>query len=395
MVQTSLSAAKQKTAEEEVYPLLEEPFETIDARCAHFDTCGGCQVQQLSYAQQLAFKRRAVLQAFAAEGLGVGEILADVAGMEEPWGYRNKSDFSVLPAGGVPRLGFTMAGARSIVEVEQCPISSPEINATLAAFREVLPDWGVLRRKLHSIIVRSSRLEGRAAVLYHTRLKDPVLFRQLSERLMERCPTVKGAAFVDRRMQVAVGETSLTERICGVDYTYSLGSFFQANPVQTETLVRTVLRLAEPTQADTAVDLFSGVGLFTLQLAKLVREVHAIEDTPGAVADARANAGRLGLSNCKFLRGQAAEQLEALDRFRTKVTLFVVDPPRSGCTEEALTRIARFAPGRLVYVSCNPVTLARDARALDRIGFRLTAVAPVDMFPQTTHVECAARFERR
>lgn len=366
----------------------------VEPPCAHFALCGGCQLQHLPYPLQLAFKREGVRRAFAEAGLEVTQVLAPVAGMDDPWHYRNKADLNIRSAGGTAQLGFSRHDGRGVVEVLECPISSPAINDVLAAFRELLPAWPTLRRKLHSVIVRSSRLEGRAAVLYHTRLKDAEVFSALSRQLMERCPAVKGAAFVDHRREVAVGETRLTERILGIDYGYGLGSFFQANPLQTEVLVEKVLALTGAESGDVVADLYSGVGLFTMQLARRAREVYAIEDTPAAVSDAEANAARLGLSNCKFLRGQAHERLESLDLFRTKLDLVVLDPPRSGCAEKVLALLPRFAPRRIVYVSCNPVSLARDASSLVGAGFKLASVEPVDMFPQTTHLECVACFER-
>ncbi|MBI4870139.1 MAG: 23S rRNA (uracil(1939)-C(5))-methyltransferase RlmD [Candidatus Riflebacteria bacterium] len=375
-------------------PLLPGEFREAEPPCPHFGACGGCLLQNLPYPAQLAFKREVVRRAFLGQGLEVDPLLSEVAGMADPWHYRNKADFNIRPAGGIARLGFTRADARGVLEVEQCPISSLEINQVLAAFRQILPEFGSLRRRLHSIIVRSSRHEKAATVLYHTRLKDPAVFSGLSGQLMAACPIVKGAAFIDRRREVAVGCTTLTERVLDIDYTYRLSSFFQANPLQTETLVRTVLELAQPQPQDVAADVYAGVGLFTLQLARLVREVHSIEDTPSAVDDAAANAARAGISNCRFHRGQAQECLGTLDLVRTGVSLAVLDPPRSGCSEATLALLPRFAPRRMVYVSCNPLSLARDAKVLVDAGFRLTALRPVDMFPQTTHVECVACFER-
>lgn len=388
-------ADKLETVRVEVASLLGEvEVAAVEPRCAHFALCGGCQLQHLPYPVQLAYKREVVRRAFAEAGLQVGETLAPVAGMDDPWHYRNKADLNVRSAGGTAQLGFSRHDGRGVVEVRDCPISSAAINEALAAFRELLPAFPTLRRKLHSVIVRSSLLEGKVAVLYHTRLKDAEVFAALSRQLMERCPSVKGAAFVDHRREVAVGETRLTERILGLDYTYGLGSFFQANPRQTEVLVERVLALAGVESGDVVADIYSGVGLFTMQLARRAREVYAIEDTPAAVADAEANAARLGLGNCKFLRGQAHERLEALDLFRTKLDLVVLDPPRSGCAEKVLALLPRFAPRRIVYVSCNPVSLARDAASLVGAGFKLVALEPVDMFPQTSHLECVACLER-
>jgi 23S rRNA (uracil1939-C5)-methyltransferase len=386
----ALSDEKKAFLEAEVTPHLTGHEQLVTPRCPVFDSCGGCHLQHLSYPDQLAVKRRLLEHCFRSRGLAHPSLDGRVFGMDDPWYYRNKADFNAKTYAGQLKVGLTALGANRVLDVDECAIASRRINESLAGFRTAFPDYPELKRKLHSLILRSSRVDDNVVALYHTKLKDAAVFNRLTAQVREQIPALAGGGFVRRGKDVGEGPFQLHENIRGMDYRYSASSFFQANPLQTEVLARLVEEAADPRPSDVVLDVYSGVGLFTLLIAQSVREVYAIEDTPRSVKDAIENARLANITNCRFLKGQADEQLEHLYRTRVQPTLAILDPPRSGCAESVLNTIRQLAVPRVVFVSCNPKSLARDVEIMVAGGYKLESLAVVDMFPQTIHLESVA-----
>jgi 23S rRNA (uracil1939-C5)-methyltransferase len=385
-----LSEAKKAFLDAEVVPYMTGREVLVPPPCPYFGSCGGCHLQHLAYPDQLALKRRFLEECFRQRGMAVPDLEGRVFGMADPWFYRNKADFNAKTYGGQVRVGLTELGANRVLDVEQCAIASKPINECLAGFKKAFPDFPELKRKLHSLILRSSRSDDNVIALYHTKLKDVAIFNRLTAQVREAHPVLAGGGFVRKGAAVGEGQLSLHEEIRGMEYTYSASSFFQANPVQTEVLARLVEEHADPRPSDVVLDVYSGVGLFTLLIAQSVREVYAIEDTPRSVKDAIENARAAGLTNCHFIKGHAEAGLEQLYRTRLAPTLAIMDPPRSGCSEQALQLIRRMEVPRVVFVSCSPRSLARDVELMIANGYRLESLAVVDMFPQTIHLESVA-----
>lgn len=384
------SPGKKAFLDEEVHPYLTGTERHVEPRCAYFASCGGCHLQHLEYADQLAVKRRFLEDCLTRSGVPVPPLDGHVHGMNDPWNYRNKADFAARTFGGQVHLGFNELGSRGVQEVETCAIASPRINEALAGFRKAFADFPELKRKLHSLILRSSRVDDSAIALYHTKLKDAAVFNRLTGQVRAETPSLVGGGFVKKGTVVGEGALRIHENIRGMDYTYAPGSFFQANPAQTEVLARLVEEAVDPKPSDIVLDVYSGVGLFTLLLAQSVRMVYAVEDTPGSVADAIENAKAAGLTNCHFLKGQAEEKLGLLYRTGVKASVAVLDPPRSGCQEPALAAVVQMQVPRVVMVSCSPKSLGRDLAYLIHAGYRLDQLDLVDMFPQTMHLESVA-----
>lgn len=384
------SPGKKAFLDEEVQPYLTGTERHVEPRCAYFASCGGCHLQHLEYADQLAVKRRFLEDCLDKSGVPVPPLDGHVHGMKDPWNYRNKADFAARTFGGQVHLGFNELGSRGVQEVETCAIASPRINEALAGFRKAFADFPELKRKLHSLILRSSRADDSAIALYHTKLKDAAVFNRLTGQVRAETPSLVGGGFVKKGTVVGEGTLRIHENIRGMDYTYAPGSFFQANPAQTEVLARLVEEAVDPKPSDIVLDVYSGVGLFTLLLAQSVRMVYAVEDTPGSVADAIENAKAAGLTNCHFLKGQAEEKLGQLYRTGVKASVAVLDPPRSGCQEPALAAVVQMQVPRVVMVSCSPKSLGRDLAYLIHAGYRLDQLDLVDMFPQTMHLESVA-----
>jgi 23S rRNA (uracil1939-C5)-methyltransferase len=390
-----LTPEKKAFLDAEVAPFTTGAEELVTPRCPYFHACGGCHLQHLSYADQLAVKVRWLADAFARHEIRIPDMAGHVHGMADPWYYRNKADFNARTYGGQVRVGFNALGTGRVLDVEHCAIASRPINDCLSGFKKAFPDFPELKRKLHSLILRSSRRDERVVALYHTRLKDPAVLDRLTDQVRAGHAALAGGGFVRKGKEIGHGDIRLADDVRGIEYTYSPSSFFQANPAQTETLARLVEEYADPGPSDVVLDVYSGVGLFSLLLAPSVREVWAIEDTPRAVKDALDNARASGITNCHFLKGQAEERLAQIYRTRTPATLAVLDPPRSGCSQTVLSYIRMMEVARVVMVSCNARALARDVSVMQAGGYRLQGLSLVDMFPQTLHLECVAHLVRR
>jgi tRNA/tmRNA/rRNA uracil-C5-methylase (TrmA/RlmC/RlmD family) len=380
-----------------IEPLLPPGVRRVAPPCPAFDVCGGCQLQHVSYEDQLAFKRNLVARAMAAAGLPAGLVPEPVRGMPgEPLRYRNKADFSARTWDDELHIGFRPHGGRgALVEVAACPILLPVVNATLTAVRGALPAFPDLRRRLVSVVVRASLARDQAALFFHSKLKDDVVHLDLATAAQEREARILGGTYVRKRKAHTVGEASLEEEVGGLRLTYPVRSFFQANPGHLPELCRLVAELAEHPRRAVLVDVFCGVGLFALTLARRFENVFGIESTPYSVTAAQQNALANGVTNVTFLRGTAEERVHHLCITGFRPDVIVLDPPRSGLGASVVQSLAGLRPSPVVVlVSCNPVTLATDLVALARAGYAVERVVPVDMFPQTEHVEVVARLTR-
>lgn len=364
---------------------------TVEATCPHFGSCGGCQLQHLTYEDQLVWKTDRVARFFEEAGF-TRDLVHPCMGSDVPWNYRNKVDLTAKTFDGDLHLGFLPYGEKhTLIEMEQCPIADKSINKALGGIRAALPRHPDLKKKLISVVCRSSRVTDQVGLVYHSKLKQPPLYGDLTMDIMGEADNVIGGVYVQKRKEYVTGERMLEEELCGKRYLFPLRSFFQNNIPQTERLMRKVEELLQPTKDDVLLDLYSGVGLFGLMLFDQVREVFLLEDTPYSVEAAKLNAERFGAENVTILRGQAQERIDLMRKSGQHPTCVIVDPPRSGCHETVIDEIAKM-PGkpRVVYVSCNPETHARDcARFLER-GYGLEGVWPCDLFPQTLHVEGVA-----
>lgn len=368
---------------------------TVEPACPHFGVCGGCQLQHLAYPEQLDFKRAHVVRMFEGRGLDP-KLVHPVLGAPEPWAYRNKIDLTAKTFGGDVHLGFLPYGEKhTLIEMERCPVADASINESLAGIRKALTRHPELRKRLISIVCRASRSQQKVGLVFHGKLKEPEVYQQLATDIAAEAERVVGGLFVNKRKEHVTGENEIQETICGKDFRYPLRSFFQANPPQTEAMVELVARLLDPKPQDVLLDVYAGVGLFGLILAERLQHVYLLEDTPYSADGARENAARFGIKNVTILRGQAEERVELMLRAGQYPSCIILDPPRSGCHENAIKCLTGFpSKPRIVYVSCNPETHARDCAMMVERGYRLEGVWPVDLFPQTLHVEGVALLSR-
>lgn len=405
--------------------------------CPLFGTCGGCQLQHWSYAAQLAWKERVVAEAFRRIGR-LDVAVRPTIGQAAPFGYRNKSQFPVgCGAAGEVVLGFYRRGSHTLVPIERCAIQDPRLDEALAAVQKALARHAIVPYDeaqasgfLRHVVLRASRWQDAVMLIFITAQSEWAGQEELVEDLVATVPRLAsifqnvnpnpGNVIFGPKSHRLWGAEHLVEAIGGLRFLISPRSFFQVNLAQAEVLYETALRYVAAGPHATALDLYCGTGTLALFLARAARIVHGVEEIPEAVADARENARLNGIANARFHVGRAEQVVPALlgalggagegptpararmsksksrggPKKPLRPDLVMVDPPRAGCKPEVLAAIGRAAPAAIVYVSCNPSTLARDAAALVRRGYRVIEAQPVDMFPQTAHVECVAWLKR-
>jgi 23S rRNA (uracil1939-C5)-methyltransferase len=346
----------------------------VDPPCPHFGPgrCGGCQWQHIAYPAQLEFKAAVVSNQLARLGRLSDVPMKPTIPSASPWHYRNHVQFTVSDDG---RLGFVATDGRRAEPIEVCYLLHPLLEELFAALDLELPE-------LVRLSLRAGVNTGDQMMIFETQDDEPPA---LESDLPVSCVLLLS----DGTPVNLIGNNYITEVVAGRRFRISATSFFQVNIAAAEELVRVVSEYLAPAGDETLLDAYCGVGTFALSLADQVGHVIGIEENAGAVADARLNAA--GLANAEFIEGSVEAILPRLDR---AIDLAVLDPPRQGCKPEALTALIELAPRRIVYVSCDPATLARDASRLADSGYHLVEVQPVDMFPQTYHIESVALWER-
>jgi 23S rRNA (uracil1939-C5)-methyltransferase len=347
----------------------------VEPPCPYFGPgqCGGCHFQQIAYEAQIGYKRQVVVDQLARVG-GLHDVnVREIIGAAEPWGYRNHAQFSLTPEG---RLGFLTADTHHVVPVDECLILDPLLDELWAALDV---QWPQLRR----LSLRCGSATGDLMAIFELEAYEDF---DIEVDLPVSCVVL----LADGEAVVLMGNSHLTEHVAGRDYRISAASFFQVNTAGAEALVELVREYLSPRGNDRLVDLYCGVGLFGLALAEQAGQVIGIEADPSATADLRHNAQ--GLDRVELIEGRAQS---ALQRLGGPIDLLILDPPRSGAGKQVVGEIVRLGPRRIAYVSCDPATLARDARLLTELGYQLGEVQPIDLFPQTYHVESVALFTRQ
>lgn len=382
--------------------------------CPSFGRCGGCQLQHVGYQAQLELKQKLVadnlykISGFLADDYQMDDIL----GADEAYGYRNKAQFPVGSVDGRLAMGFYAPHSHTLIPLEQCAIQHPQMVSaaqdTLDAMRDfALPPY---EEKTHSGLIRQIfvRYGGGAqplliCIVANSREKIPHA-DEIAGRLMARgdvagvvqnCNTSRGNTLLGEQDIPLAGEKTLEMRACGLSFLVSPHSFFQVNTAQMERLYAQAAAFAGLDGTQTVYDLYCGVGTISLVLAQRAKRVIGVEAVSDAVENARQNAIRNGIENVAFHCGDCPQVVRQLAADGTRPDVVVIDPPRKGCEEALLELIAEMPPERVVYVSCNSATLARDAAYLQSRGFVLDRCRPVDMFPQTGHVETVALFLKR
>jgi 23S rRNA (uracil1939-C5)-methyltransferase len=409
-LRVAVTEARGRYGRGSVVEIISPSPDRVEAPCPYFGRCGGCRLQHLAYPAQLAFKEKQVRDCLTRLGGLPPFELRPILPAPEAYGYRNKMEFTVAEP--PVTVGLHAAERYDVVlDIERCLLQSDAMNVLLDEFRSQARARGLSvwdqqseRGLLRFVTLREGRRTGQAMVNVVAAAPDVEALVPMAEALRARVPTTASVLLNvnDRKASVAVGTEEhlllgrdhIMESMDGVVFQVSANSFFQTNTVQAERLFAIVADACVLDGSETVMDLYSGTGAISLLLARRARHVYGIELAPAAVADAVRNARANSIENATFLAGEVRHVLPTLVRDGVRATVVVADPPRAGFHPKALSALAALGPARLVYVSCNPATLARDVGELVRHGYRMEWVQPVDMFPQTPHIEAVARLGR-
>ncbi len=410
--------------------ILEPAPGRVEARCPVARQCGGCQLQELSYGEQLKFKERKVWnhlrrigglerlflpgQEEEAAKVPGAVVMEPIVGMEDPWRYRNKAQYPIgRDRNGELTAGFYAGRTHSLIPIphQDCLLGCEENRLLLKAILEFMKEFGIrpYEEESHSGLVRHALLrKGFASgqlmvclVINGDSLPHGDVLARRLEALGVQSVSLsvnkeKTNVIMGSRIISLLGPGYITDSIGDVEYRISPLSFYQVNPVQTEKLYGTALEFAGLTGRETVWDLYCGIGTISSFLARKAKKVYGVEIIPQAIEDARKNAERNGLDNVEFYVGKAEEVLpEQYEKHHIRADVIVVDPPRKGCDSVCLDTIIRMAPEKVVYVSCDSSTLARDVKYLEENGYETRRVRTVDMFGMTGHVETVCLLSNR
>ena len=373
-----------------------------EPRCSAFTRCGGCNLMHMDYAAQLEYKRDLVENAFARIAKIEGVHVENTIGMDEPYHYRNKAAFPFAMVDGRMCFGFFAPRSHRLIPIDGCFIEQEPLYNVASAVHcwaeenDIQPydeetGSGTIRHVVSRITTSGDIM---AVIVTKGR---PKKLNKLVDMLKERCEGIKSIilnrndedtnVIFGRSYETLWGEDTLTENLCGFEFSVSAASFLQVNPVQTECLYAQVEAFLPEKDGFEAIDVYCGTGTISMILSKRAKHVTGIENIKPAVEDAARNAERNGAGNADFICADAAEALPELIEKGTRPDVIVIDPPRKGCDKAVLNAITGSAVQRVIYVSCDPATLARDVRILVDGGYSIQKVQPIDMFPQTAHVE--------
>ncbi len=381
----------------------------MKALCRYAADCGSCQLQLMDYPSQLLDKKQSVVDSLKKVGLD-DSLVAPVIEMKEPWHYRCKAQYPAQYISGKPTLGFYKKATHELIGIEECLTQHPLANKLIAPIRDAITKFRVplYNEKKHTgilrhVLIRVSAAQNKALICFvinsERMPRAALIAKELSAiagvaGIFTNINMERGNAILGGQTYNLFGADTVRETIGHVKFNISPVSFFQINPEMTKVLYDTVVKLGKFTKEDSVLDLYCGTGSITLYIAGKVKRVFGIEEVVPAIDDARRNAKFNNITNVQFFPGKTEAILPALARAR-RITadIVVLDPPRAGCEISVLREIARLKPRRVVYVSCDPASLARDLVVLKTLGYKATAIQPVDMFPQTTHIESVASLD--
>ena len=410
-IEAVIEEVKKSYARGKISRIIEASPDRVEPACPIYYDCGGCQLQHLSYEGQLRAKKQQVYDAVTRIGKQKGILIHDTLGAENPWNYRNKMQFPIGRTKGEITIGCYAQGTHEIINTDDCRIQKEGNNEIVRAVREVIEKLripvydedrhtGVLRH-----VVGRVGKNGDIMLVLVTAVKELQRARDLIRLLRDRLPklvslqqnvqTYRNNVIMGRDTILLWGKPTILDAIGPFRFHISPRSFFQVNTAQAAVLYNKALEYAGLTGQQVVIDAYCGTGTITLFLAQKAHKVYGIEIVKPAILDAQKNARDNHIKNAEFIVGDATIVMPRLYKQGIRPDVVVVDPPRAGCTPTVLETFASMKPERIVYVSCNPASLARDIEILDGLGYKAQEIQPVDMFGQTSHVESIALLQRK
>ena len=402
-VKAKIRKVKKSYAIGSLEELIDSSSNRVKPPCVYSKTCGGCQIQNVEYKEQLNIKRKIVIDALERIGhlKGMEERVAPTLGMDNPYEYRNKAQYKISIDG---QLGFYKKKSHRVIPVEQCMIQSEQsskimkhINRFIQKYKVPVYNEETHKGILRGIVERVSHDNSEVMLIFVLNAKNFKYKTELKEYMKEHLPNVVSIYFnmnmsktnvvLSKENKHVYGKEKILDTIGSLKYEISPLSFFQVNPLQTKVLYDKVVEFSALTREETVLDLYCGIGTISLYLAKYANKVYGVEIVPEAIKDAQANMMLNNIENTEFILGKSEKIMPQLLKEGIQADIVVVDPPRKGCEETLLEAIITMSPKKIIYVSCNPATLARDLKVLTGGRYEVERVQPVDMFPHTPHVE--------
>jgi len=383
-----------------------------ETKCGIYKKCGGCQLQHMTYEAQLIFKTQRVKEVIERIGKLNNVLIHETLGMKEPYRYRNKVQLPVGFADGKVQIGFYAPRSHDIINMDSCLIQDAAADKVALLTREwvtkynIKPydettDSGLIRH----IMVRKGFKTGEVMVVLVTKEEKLPNSKEFIDIMVKNIEGLKSIVqnINSKKTNVILGDKNITiwgqnkitDYIGDFKFNISPLSFFQVNPVQTEVLYKKALEFADLSGNETVFDAYCGTGTISLFLSQKAKKVYGVEIVPQAIEDAKKNAMENNVTNAEFLIGEAEKVIPELIRKGISADVVVVDPPRKGCEKSLLEAISKMEPKRIVYVSCDPATLARDLAILKELNYKTVEIQPVDMFPGTFHVESIVLLQRK
>lgn len=405
-----LVRVKPQYAQGKLHEILEASPHRVRPSCIVADKCGGCQWQHVDYDYQLKAKRNQVIQALERIGGFANPMVDAVLNVTEPLGYRNKATYPLSRSStGQVQAGYYQKGSHHIVNLNQCPIQDQRLNPLLADVKQDIQKrgWGIYDEKLHRgkvrhLSLRIGRRTGEILLTIVAKDSNLVGIQEQAQDWLTRFPALVGVslnvngdrtnAIFGEETRCIAGLPHLREEFAGTKFQIRPDTFFQVHTEQADALLQVILTELNLQGTEILVDAYCGIGTLTLPLAKRVKQAIGLEIQPEAIEQALLNTKLNHLENVTFQAGFVEQTLATL---AVKPDIVLVDPPRKGCDPAVIETLREIYPKRIVYVSCNPATLARDLKRLcESDRYQLERVQPADFFPQTAHVECAAFLSR-
>lgn len=412
-VKVRINKSKKNYAVGDIVKIIEKSPFRVERICSDdLKECGGCQIQELDYNKQLELKTNEVKQVISRIGKLENVEIHETIGMKNPCRYRNKAQFPIQNINGETAIGFYKKKSHNVIPTDMCVIQHDINDKIIKIIKTYIQAYnvslynetthtGVLRHLVTKVGFTTNEV---MVVLVANGTNLPHL-NELASVLKENIPgfktlvlninKAKTNVILGKENKVIYGNGKINDYIGDLVFEISPLSFFQVNPIQTEVLYNKALEYAELKENDTVFDIYCGIGTISLFLAQKATKVYGIEIIEDAIKDAKINAKLNKLDNVEFYVGKAEEVVPKMYSEGKTADVVVVDPPRKGCDEKVLDTIVSMKPDRVVYVSCNPSTLARDLAYLNERGYKCVEIQPVDMFPHTMHVESCAKIVKK
>ncbi|MGB4439462.1 MAG: 23S rRNA (uracil(1939)-C(5))-methyltransferase RlmD [Sedimentibacter sp.] len=407
LVEIEITEKKKNFAVGKLLKIIKYSKDRIKPSCDYFYECGGCQLMHMDYCAQLIYKKNRVVNEMRRSSVNMeNTVINDTIGMDNPFRYRNKTAFSVAMKNKEIIIGPYEQGTYNTVDISNCMLQSSEADKTVQLFKSLMVKYKIEaydkkseKGTVRNIVIRNNRQNELMLIIVTSTENFPNkdnIVKELTSNIKEIKTVVQNINIKNTNLIMGYknitlyGDGTIKDNIGDLIFTISPETFFQINPVQTEKLYNIAIEYANIRKNDICFDIYCGIGTISLMAAKYAKKVYGVEIVEQSIINAKENAVKNNITNAEFFTGKAEKLLPKLYSKNIKADVVIVDPPRKGCEQEVIDTIINMSPKRVVYVSCNPSTLARDIKLLETGGYQLKKIQPVDQFPWTHHVETVA-----